>query len=209
MLEAFVTDWPSPKVRASQNIEELLASGIYATCIPAGPFSQQWNQMLDHIMCNHKSSFVLWCMGDVTPPKDLSCFAKRAVYNMLHWPIDIYAPSVNYSSCQYDQQKLKMFSSGVYEVPATDLLFVVFRAGFLRTLPKVDVALNRNGWMLDFFLTARARRRNHFVLRDYNSLALHPEGSEYDMTIANNLQPWLDSLSAQDREETLRVRSEI
>lgn len=192
-IQAFVTTWDSAGPNAENTARRLaqhcptrLLSSLYNR-----PFAEQW----DYATKLFNGDIFLWVMGDVVPPVDLFGMFNAMIAAYSTREVGMYAPNIEWTSQIYNREKLREFSTNVYEVCGTDLLMTSVSKELLDVAP--SIIGNSRGWYYDYALAAYARTLGKKIVRDYNFIAAHPQGSNYDMTTAlYDAKNWLSRLPA-------------
>jgi hypothetical protein len=195
-VQAFIPDWPGPKQHAAATAQMIAAQcrcdKITILDNPAHYFTEQWNEMLDQFT----GDIAFWCMADVFPPKNLSQMYDRAL-QLMSDNVGIYAPDVSWTGQKLFRPKMREVFPGVYDTPCTDMLCWFIHKDVLKLMPRIDPKINRFGWGIEYVAIAAARVLKKIAVRDYNFVASHVRGGNYNNdAAAKQFQDML--LSLQD-----------
>jgi hypothetical protein len=202
-IQAFINDWNSPRARQlvlARHLEESAPDRDTRIDIQLlesydVPFSVQW----DEAVSKFTGDIFVWAMADTFPFDPTS--TRRMFSTMKHayavCDVAMYAPNVDWTSVVYNTKKLKPIMQGVFEVPATDLVFATLDRELLERLP--PLGNNTHGWAYDYLMAHIATHemgRRRAVVRDYNFLINHPQGKAYSEPEAEaQKNTWIASLS--------------
>lgn len=189
-IQAFVFNWVGHESRAAAleralaplvevaviNSEELLAEP-HPDWLHLGEsayFSAQWNQAL----ASFDADIFFHIQADASCQDFPDLFARaRDLFG--RYETGILEPHVDHTDFVFDQRRLRCLEPGLFEVPMTDCTCWFIKGSLLRTMPPVDLSLNRFGWGICGAMAALCSLQGKLCLRDYTRTVIHPKGRGY------------------------------
>jgi hypothetical protein len=189
-VDAFIFNWPGHEENAVALAERLgprLRTTVINSDVAAAPrhrdwvhlgeeayFSAQWNAARERL-----SGDVLFHVQADALCSDVDAVLGRALAVFARYGPGVYEPNPDYTAVHYARSLLPTLEPDLCVVPLTDCTCWFVAADLVRTLPPVDVSINRFGWGVCAAVAALGGRRRRPCLRDYRFTIEHPRGRGY------------------------------
>jgi hypothetical protein len=201
-VHTFITSWPQVAENANLLKAQLSPYGrVTMLDNPNHYFTEQWDSMLDQFV----GEIVVWIMGDVTLPEDLTGLRTAMQHVMRRPDVGVYGPNIDYTFHRWDTSTFKQLLTNVYAVPCGEPNFWAIDRRVLKALHPVNPEDNYIGWGIDLQVSAQAELMGLETVRDYRFLVKHPKGTAYDSELAEvQMQEWVEKLNPMVRDIMLR-----
>jgi tetratricopeptide (TPR) repeat protein len=137
-------------------------------------FSAQWNKAQELFRGD-----ILFHIQADADCEEFEPLLQRAKTMFEKYNLGIYEPYVDYSDIQYEKAALRALEPDLFEVPFTDCTCWFIQRDVVRSLPPVDLSINKFGWGIPRAIAAQARLDGKRCVRDYQFTIKHPKRRTY------------------------------
>ena len=142
--------------------------------LPNVYWTGQWNKMLE--IASKELIFIVNSDVEIPDPKLL---IDKCLNFYQHPRSGIYAPNINHTDWEYDEERLDQVLDGCKIVVGTDSSCWSLRREIATAVGEVDLSINKLGWGIEILAAYYATTVGLYVVRDYSVLVKHPRSSAY------------------------------